>query len=72
MIPLGIPPKTINGTRRNVKWTITYERATPNRPKARWYWHVEVSLTPQVFNGYAETEAAARKEVDALVKSMMV
>ena len=72
MIPLGIPPKTITGTRRNVSWTITYERATQNRPKARWYWEVTVQLSPQVFNGYVETEQQARKEVDALVKSMMV
>jgi len=65
VVHLNIKPKTLTGSKRNVRWTITYIPAD-----RAWSWHVEVHTKPQVFSGTKPTLAEAKQEVEQYVQMM--
>lgn len=60
---LNLPPKHITGNKRNVAWSIIF-----NKKDRKWQWKVTVKLEPQVFYGTTDDQASAQAEVNAYVE----
>ena len=62
---IPIPAKRVEGSKRNTTWTWVFNRET-----RKWDWKVTVTMLPQEFTGSATTEAAAKLEVEEIVRQL--
>ena len=63
VVQLNVAPKHRAGRRRNLKWSVVYNRNT-----RRYQWRGEYTANVQVFTGECATDAAADEEVQKYLK----